>query len=68
MLVSMDAAGNQKKTPLFMTADADVIIRPKVCEQTSGRELVVFGQRKKNQRFIKIRFKETELLGSAKEN
>ena len=57
-----------QKNRLFTFADADVIIRPKVCEQVSGQELVVFGQRKRNQRFIKIRFKEADLYGSAKEN
>lgn len=67
MLVIIDRNGNQKKAPLFMTADADVIIRPKVCEQISNTEMVVFGQRKKNQRFAKIHFKEATILGSARE-
>lgn len=68
MLVSLDGEGNQQKVPLFMTADADVIIRPKVCEQVSGQELVIFGQRKRKQRFMKIRFKETDLYGTVNGN
>lgn len=67
MLVTMDRNGRQKKAPLFMTGDADVVIRPIVCEQISGTELVVFGQRKKNQRFAKLRFKEAAIYGSVKE-
>ena len=68
VLVTLDMEGNQKKVPLFMTADAAVIIRPKVCEQISADELVVFGQRKKNQRFAKIKFKESTIYGSIKGN
>ena len=66
VLVTLDMLGNQKKVPLFMTADAAVIIRPKVCEQISENELVVFGQRKKNQRFAKIKFKDSTIYGSIK--
>ncbi len=66
VLVALDRDGNQKKSPLFMSGDAAVVIRPKVCEQISENELVVFGQRKKNQRFAKIQFKESLIYGSIK--
>ncbi|EMR04744.1 hypothetical protein [Cesiribacter andamanensis] len=56
VLVEVDSQGQQTKTPLFMSADAEVIIRPKVCEQIAHNQLVVFGQRKRNHRFAKITF------------
>ncbi len=54
VLVEMDSKGNQVRKPLFKAADASVIIRPKVCEQITNGEVVVFGQRKRLQRFAKI--------------
>lgn len=58
VLVTLDSNGKQTRNPLFMAKDADVIIRPKVCEQNSKNELVLFGQRKKTQRFLKVEFTE----------
>lgn len=57
VLVVVDKDGNYKKEPLFKTADAEVMIRPKVCEQISGNEMILFGQRKKAERFAKLTFK-----------
>lgn len=54
VLVEMDREGNQSRKPLFKTADASVIIRPKVCEQINTHEVVVFGQRRKLQRFARV--------------
>ncbi|MGB3182728.1 MAG: hypothetical protein WBB45_15160 [Cyclobacteriaceae bacterium] len=52
----MDVRGNMTKKPLFMSRDAGVLIRPKVCEQTGDYEMIVFGERGRNQRFAKLRF------------
>jgi hypothetical protein len=54
VMVEMDGQGNQTRRPLFKAADASVIIRPKVCEQLTNKEVVIFGQRKRVQRFAKI--------------
>ena len=37
--------------------DAGVMTRPKVCEQISSNEMVLFGQKGKKQRFATITFK-----------
>jgi hypothetical protein len=56
VLVEMDSEGRQTKMPLFLSSDAEVIIRPKVCEQIADNQLVVFGQRRRNHRFARITF------------
>ncbi|AHM59696.1 hypothetical protein D770_07165 [Flammeovirgaceae bacterium 311] len=54
VMVEMDSQGNQTRRPLFKASDASVIIRPKVCEQLTNQEVVIFGQRRRLQRFAKI--------------
>lgn len=56
-LVEIDGEGNQTREALFKANEAEVYTRPKVCEQVSPNELIVFGQKKKMQRFAKIIFK-----------
>ncbi len=64
VMVTLDAKGKQKKQPLFMAADAETIIRPKVCEQLSDHELIIFGQRKRVQRLAKLDFSKSSRLSS----
>lgn len=56
VLVEVDAKGNMTKQPLFSAKDAEVITRPKVCEQVSKKEMILFGQKRKQQQFAKITF------------
>jgi hypothetical protein len=56
VLVSLDREGKQTKQPVFNTADAEVIVRPKVCEQISNHELILFGQKRKKQQFARMVF------------
>jgi hypothetical protein len=56
VMVSLDQKGNPTKQPIFNTVDVDVITRPKVCEQISNKEVILFGQRKKNQQFARVTF------------
>ncbi len=56
-LVEVNGLGQQKRSALFRSREVDVLTRPKVCEQVSKNELVIFGQRKKTHRFAKILFK-----------
>jgi hypothetical protein len=56
-LVTIDSKGDQTREALFKSADAEVVVRPKVCEQVSGNELVIFGQKKKAHRLAKVTFK-----------
>ena len=55
-MVEVDAQGRQHKDALFMRYDAEVITRPKVCEQIATRELIIFGQFKRSQKLGKIQF------------
>jgi hypothetical protein len=56
VLVTLDQNGKQTRQPIFNSRDAEVITRPKVCEQISNREVILFGQRKKTQQFSKVTF------------
>lgn len=57
VLVTVNARGEQKREPLFSTAEAEVIIRPKVSSQVAQRKMILFGQKRKNQRFAQLIFK-----------
>jgi len=56
VIVTLDADGKQTKKPIFNSIDVEVIARPKVCEQISNREVILFGQRKKKQQFARLTF------------
>jgi hypothetical protein len=55
-MVELDSDGKQERESLFAAKDAEVMARPKVCEQISSKELILFGQKKKTQRFARIKF------------
>ncbi|MEL7003934.1 MAG: hypothetical protein AAFN93_14525, partial [Bacteroidota bacterium] len=57
VLVTMNAKGEQKREPLFSTAESEVIIRPKVSKQVARNKMILFGQKRKNQRFAQLTFK-----------
>jgi hypothetical protein len=54
VLVRLDKEGNLDKAPLFTAKDADVITRPKVCEQVSANEVILYGQKKSNHKFARV--------------
>ena len=54
VLVTVDSDGVQKREALFSAREADILTRPKVCEQISGTEMIIFGQRKKSHRLGKM--------------
>jgi hypothetical protein len=56
VLACLDPKGNLTKKPIFNAKDAEVITVPKVCEQISNSEVVLFGQRKKTQQFGRLSF------------
>jgi hypothetical protein len=56
VVASLDQKGNLTKKAIFNAKDADVITVPKVCEQISNSEVVLFGQRKKTQQFGRLSF------------
>jgi len=57
VLVSLDLEGYQTREALFSVKANKILTRPKVCQQISQNEMVIFGQRKKKNRFSKITFK-----------
>jgi hypothetical protein len=56
VLVTLYQDGEQTREELFNRKETGIITRPKVCEQISEREMILFGQRKKKQRFASITF------------
>ena len=56
MVVQLDSKGEVTRQPIFTSFGMDAITRPKVCEQVSHTEMVLFGQRKKTQQFAKVTF------------
>jgi len=54
VLVKMDSDGNSTRKALFTAKDAEVLTRPKVCEQVSEDELILFGQKGRTHRFAKV--------------
>ena len=56
MLVQLDNKGKQTRQPLFRASDLEVITRPKVCEQITNNEVILFGQRRKTQQFASVTF------------
>ncbi len=48
--------GEVRIMPLFNNNEADVITRPKVCKQVGKREMIVFGERGRNNRFALLEF------------
>ena len=57
VLVELDGNGKQRREALFSAKEAEIRTRPKVCEQISTDELVLFGQKGKTHRFAKVKFK-----------
>jgi hypothetical protein len=56
VMVELDSQGNQTREALFTAREADILTRPKVCEQILPSEMVIYGQRKKSHRFAKVTF------------
>lgn len=56
-MVEVNAQGKVTRYPLLNTFGLDVITRPKVCEQISDNEMILFGQRKKTQQFARLTFR-----------
>ena len=57
-LVEIDGTGNKSKEVLFTSKDIETISVPKVSEQVSADELIIYNIKKKNNQFIKIKFKD----------
>ncbi len=58
MLCAVSGTGEVKRQPVFGAKEVNVIIRPRVCEQISSSEFVLFGQRGKKQQFAIMNIKD----------
>ena len=56
-LVELDQNGKTTRESIFAADQADIYTRPKVCRQVADKEVILFGRKKKNQKFIKLSFK-----------
>jgi len=54
ILASLDQKGQQTRQAVFALRDVEVVMRPKVCEQVTNREVILFGQRRKKQQFARV--------------
>jgi len=55
-LALVDRSGKVKKAKLFSADDANVYLRPKVCQQISSNEILLYGVKNRANRFGKIVF------------
>jgi hypothetical protein len=57
VLVEVDNQGKQSKEILFTVEDVQSFTLPKVSEQISKDEVMLFGQYKRKNRFFRVQFK-----------
>lgn len=57
VLVEVDGAGKASRELLFTSERGDVILRPKVCEQTGQKEMFICSQRLKIYQMARVEFK-----------
>lgn len=55
-MVKLDKAGKQSRQMLYKTKDIESITVPKVCQQISKNEMIVYSQKKKVHQFSKVVF------------
>ncbi len=56
VLVTVDAQGNVSKEPLFQVRDTNTFTKPKVCEQISRDQMIIYSQRNRKVKFAKLTF------------
>lgn len=56
-LVELDQNGKTSREAIFAADEAEIYTRPKVCRQISDNEVILFGRKRKDQKFIKLTFK-----------
>lgn len=52
----LDSKGEYDKYPLISTKEEGVMLRPKVCEQSGRKEMIIYGERGKKYKFGKVTF------------
>ena len=57
VLVTLDGKGEMKKEPLFQVRDTKTTTKPKVCEQISRNQMIIYSERNKKVNFARLTFK-----------
>lgn len=57
VMATIDSDGNQNKEALYKMKRSDILIRPKLSEQISDSEMILFGKKGKMQQFTKLIYK-----------
>lgn len=57
VLVTLDGKGETKKEPLFQVRDTKTTTKPKVCEQISRNQMIIYSERNKKVNFARLTFK-----------
>jgi hypothetical protein len=56
VLVTLDGKGEVKKEPLFQERDTKTTTKPKVCEQISRNQMIIYSERNKKATFARLTF------------
>ncbi len=56
VLVSVDGSGEMKKEPLFQVKDTKTITKPKVCEQISRDQMIIYSEKNRKATFARLTF------------
>ncbi len=56
VMVTIDGKGEMKKEPLFQVKDTNTYTKPKVCEQISRDQMIIYSQRNRKNKFAKLTF------------
>ena len=56
VLVSVDGKGEVKKEPLFQIKDTKTITKPRVCEQISRDQMIIYSEKNKKATFARLTF------------
>lgn len=57
VMVTLNASGEMEKEPLFQVKDTKTITKPKVCEQISGDQMIIYSEKNRKATFAKLTFK-----------
>jgi hypothetical protein len=56
VLVTLDGKGEVKKEPLFQVRDTKTITKPKVCEQISHDQMIIYSEKYRKATFARVTF------------
>jgi len=57
VLVTLNGKGEIHKEPLFQVRDTKTITKPKVCEQISRNQMIIYSEKNRKANFARLTFK-----------